>query len=59
MDDAPESPDKPTAEIIRFNGVTRLDIDPDLVLKDAIGRLAGVVILGYDKLLRLVDREGK
>lgn len=35
--------------IIRFPGVTRLDIDPNQVLEEAIGKLEGVVIAGCDK----------
>lgn len=35
--------------IIRFPGVTRLDIDPDMVLQEAIGKLEGAVIAGTDK----------
>ncbi len=38
-----------TAEVIRFNGVTRLDTDPELVLESAVGQLESVVILGYTK----------
>lgn len=35
--------------VITFNGITRLDIDPDVVLDAAQGKLSGVVLLGYDK----------
>ena len=35
--------------VIPFGGVTKLDIDPDLVLKGAIGKLDCVVIAGCDK----------
>lgn len=35
--------------VIRFSGITRLNIDPDVVLEGAIGKLEGVVVLGYDK----------
>ena len=35
--------------IIRFPGVTRLDIDPDQVLQEAIGKLKGVVLAGFDE----------
>lgn len=37
-----------TDNVIRFPGETRLDLDPDRVLGDAIGKLKGVVILGYE-----------
>jgi len=38
-------------ELVRFPGVTRLDTDPTLVLKEAIesGKLKNVVIMGYDE----------
>ena len=35
--------------VIPFGGVTRLDIDPDNVLKNAVGKLERVVIAGVDK----------
>lgn len=35
--------------IIRFPGVTRLDIDPNQVLQEAVGKLEGVVIAGIDE----------
>ena len=38
-----------TADIFEFNGVTRLDLDPDRLLQAAVGRLESVVIVGYDK----------
>lgn len=38
-----------TADIVRFPGITQHDIDPDLVLQEAIGKLEGVVITGFDK----------
>jgi len=37
------------SNVIEFDGPTKLDIDPDKVLKNAIGKLEGVVIAGYDK----------
>ena len=37
------------SNVIPFNGITRLDIDPDLVIEQIRGRLEGVVILGYNK----------
>ena len=38
-----------TKKIIPFTGITKLDIQPDEVLKAAMGKLEGLVILGYDK----------
>jgi hypothetical protein len=35
--------------VVRFSGVTRLDIDPDQVLQEAIGKVQGVVVAGYDE----------
>jgi coenzyme F420-reducing hydrogenase delta subunit len=37
------------SNVIRFNGVTRLNVEPDIVLEAAIGALDGVVVLGYSK----------
>ena len=37
-----------TAKIIPFTGITKLDLDPDLILEGAKGNLEGVVILGWD-----------
>ena len=36
-----------TAKIIPFTGVTALDLDPNQVLDQAKGKLAGVVVLGF------------
>lgn len=38
-----------TAQILDFNGITTLDLDPDRVLAKAGGNLRGVVVLGYDQ----------
>lgn len=38
-----------TAEILRFNGITTLPIDPDQVLEQAAGKLERVLVLGFDK----------
>lgn len=35
-------------DVVQFNGVTRLDIDPDPVLESAVGKLEWVVIIGVD-----------
>ena len=37
------------SNVIPFGGVTKLDIDPELVLSAAAEKLEGVVLLGYDK----------
>jgi hypothetical protein len=37
------------AEVKNFNGITRLDMDPDRVLEAAIGEVTEVVICGFDK----------
>jgi len=36
-------------KVVRFPGVTRLDLDPDMILREAIGELEGVAIIGYAK----------
>jgi len=36
-----------TAQVVRFNGVTKLELDPDVVLQSAIGKLKTVVVLGF------------
>jgi hypothetical protein len=35
--------------IIELGGITKLDIDPDRILKKAVSELNSVVIAGYDK----------
>lgn len=35
--------------VVRFTGITKLDIPADHVIESALGKLKGVVILGYDK----------
>lgn len=35
--------------VVTFRGITKLDLPPDRILEDAIGKLEGVVILGYTK----------
>ena len=32
-----------------FNGITRLDLDPDVVLENNKGKFTGVIVIGYDK----------
>lgn len=36
-------------EVVKFPGITKLDLDPDLVLRDALGKLDQVVIIGFNK----------
>lgn len=36
-------------DVVTFRGITKLDLPPDRILEDAIGKLDGVVILGYTK----------
>ena len=37
-----------SAKVLLFNGVTRLDLPPDRILEGAIGKLGGVVVIGFD-----------
>jgi hypothetical protein len=37
-----------TAKIIPFTGITRLDLDPDVILEANKGKLAGLVLVGWD-----------
>ena len=42
--------DEPTSNnIVRFTGLTKLDLDPDTILTNAVGELKEVLILGTDK----------
>ena len=36
--------------IISFNVITKLDLDPDMVLENTKGKLEGVIIIGYDHM---------
>lgn len=36
-------------DVVTFRGITKLDLPPDRILEDAVGKLQGVVILGYTK----------
>lgn len=38
-----------SAEVFIFNGITKLDLPPDRVLEQAIGKLQGVVVIGFDQ----------
>ena len=35
--------------VVRFTGISKLDMPADHVLESALGKLEGVVVLGYDK----------
>lgn len=37
------------SNVILFNGITKLDLDPDMVLENSKGKLEGVILIGYDK----------
>jgi len=37
------------SNVILFNGITKLDLDPDMVLENTKGKLGGVILIGYDK----------
>lgn len=37
------------SNVIQFRGITRLDLDPDIVLENTKGKLESLVICGYDK----------
>jgi len=36
-------------KVIPFTGVTTLDLPPDRVLEAVLGKLEGVVVMGFDK----------
>jgi hypothetical protein len=36
------------SNVIQFKGITRLNLDPDIVLENTKGKLEGLVICGYD-----------
>ena len=36
------------SNVIPFGGITRLDLDPDIILENTKGKLQGFVICGYD-----------
>jgi len=40
---------KNNRNVFYMNDITTLDIDPDRILRNAIGKLEGVVIAGYEK----------
>ena len=36
-------------DVVRFNGITTLKMDPDVVLEQALGELDTAIVIGYDK----------
>lgn len=38
-----------SAEVVRFTGITSLPLDPDRLLREALGKLERVIIIGVDK----------
>jgi hypothetical protein len=34
--------------VVLFNGVTRLDMPADRILENALGKLKGAIVIGYD-----------
>lgn len=41
-------PDGTDGKVIPLGGITRLDIPPDDVLRGAVGKMEGVVLIGFD-----------
>lgn len=37
------------SNVIQWRGITRLDLEPDVVLENTKGKLEGLIIIGYDK----------
>lgn len=37
-----------SAKVIPFTGITTLDIPADRVLEQAVGRMEGVIVMGWD-----------
>jgi len=37
------------SKIIPFTGITRLDLDPDIILENNKGQFEGVVLMGWNK----------
>lgn len=36
-------------KVVEFNGITKIDLQPDRVLNSAVGKLEGVVVIGFTK----------
>ena len=41
--------DRRVSNVIIWRGVTSLDLPPDRILESAIGKLTGVMVIGYEK----------
>jgi hypothetical protein len=37
-----------SAEVFIFDGITKLDIPADRVLEQSVGKLQGVIVIGFD-----------
>lgn len=37
------------SKIIPFTGITKLDLPPDQILEQAVGKLEGVIVIGFSK----------
>ncbi len=37
-----------TAEVLDFTGITKHKLDPDRVLRQALGKLGTAIVIGYD-----------
>lgn len=37
-----------TAQVFLFNGITKLDLPADRILEQAVGKLQGVIVIGFD-----------
>lgn len=37
------------SNVIPFGGITKLDLDPDIILENNKGKLKGFVLTGYDQ----------
>lgn len=44
-----DQPPKPEAKVFRLGCVTKLNLDPDVILENNKGQLEGVVIMGYTR----------
>ena len=36
-------------KVIPFTGITKLDLPPDRILEAAVGKMEGVVLIGWDR----------
>ena len=37
------------SNVVYLSTVTRLDLPPDRILEQAVGKMEGVIVIGYDK----------